>query len=46
MQVGAGDVYFVSPYQMHALYNDSNDEQLIFLNIAPKGHNENDSFDV
>ena len=46
MKVARGDVYFVEPYQMHALYNDSNSKELVFLNIAPASHSAQDSFDL
>ena len=46
VRVTEGDVYFVEPLQMHALYNDSDSNELIFLNIAPKGHAEADNFEV
>lgn len=45
-KVKSGDVYFVAPYQMHALYNDSSPNSLVFLNVAPNGHNQKDNFDV
>ena len=38
VNVEAGDVYFVEPYQMHALENSSDNENLILMNIAPASH--------